>query len=53
MINRYNAFIPLYPVGMLSEAYLVYLSLAQGTGAGTFYRAYLLVGLLTYLPGTY
>lgn len=41
----------LYPIGLLSEALLVYLALTQVTGIGTLYRAYLFLGLLTYLPG--
>ncbi|ETS84466.1 hypothetical protein PFICI_02491 [Pestalotiopsis fici W106-1] len=47
---RYNAFLPLYPIGLLSEAGLVYLALTEGTGVGQFYKGYLLLGLLTYLP---
>ncbi|KAH6651526.1 tyrosine phosphatase-like protein [Truncatella angustata] len=47
---RYNAFLPLYPIGLLSEAGLVYLALTEGTGVGSFYKGYLLLGLLTYLP---
>lgn len=47
---RYNAFLVLYPIGLLSEALLVYLALTQVTGIGTLYRAYLFLGLLTYLP---
>lgn len=44
-------FLVLYPIGLLSEALLVYLALTQVTGIGTVYRAYLFLGLLTYLPG--
>ncbi|KAF7533226.1 hypothetical protein G7054_g7255 [Neopestalotiopsis clavispora] len=47
---RYNAFLPLYPIGLLSEAGLVYLALTEGTGVGQFYKGYLLLGLITYLP---
>ncbi|KAI0487321.1 PTPLA-domain-containing protein [Xylaria cf. heliscus] len=50
---RYTAFIPLYPIGFLSEASLVYLGLVEGTGIGPFYRAYLFVGLLAYVPASY
>ncbi|KAI1744597.1 PTPLA-domain-containing protein [Xylaria scruposa] len=50
---RYTAFIPLYPIGFLSEASLVYLALMEGTGIGLIYRAYLFVGLLTYIPASY
>ncbi|KAI0188021.1 phosphatase-like protein [Xylaria flabelliformis] len=50
---RYTAFIPLYPIGFLSEASLVYLALVEGTGIGPIYRAYLFVGLLTYIPASY
>jgi len=48
---RYNAFLILYPVGLLSEAWLVYLALAYGDGIGPVYRGYLFLGLLAYLPG--
>ncbi|KAI0130525.1 phosphatase-like protein [Xylariales sp. AK1849] len=44
---RYNAFLVLYPVGMLSEAALVYLALTQVSGTSPFKRGYLLLGLLT------
>ncbi|KAI1842228.1 hypothetical protein JX265_001412 [Neoarthrinium moseri] len=47
---RYNAFLVLYPAGLLSEAGLVYLSLIQETPMHPFYRGYLLLGLLTYIP---
>ncbi|KAH8648429.1 phosphatase-like protein [Xylariales sp. PMI_506] len=48
---RYNAFLPLYPVGLLSEAILVYLSLTSwDTEMSSFYRGYLFLGLLAYLP---
>lgn len=50
-MRRYTAFIPLYPIGFVSEASLVYLALVEGTGIGPIYRAYLFVGLLTYIPG--
>ncbi|KAI0447255.1 PTPLA-domain-containing protein [Xylaria telfairii] len=50
---RYTAFIPLYPIGFLSEASLVYLGLVEGAGIGPVYRAYLFVGLLTYIPASY
>ncbi|KAI8950444.1 PTPLA-domain-containing protein [Xylaria longipes] len=50
---RYTAFIPLYPVGFLGEASLVYLALVEGTGVGPLYRAYLFVGLLAYVPASY
>lgn len=49
---RYNAFLVLYPVGLVSEAWLVYLSLMQRRAdVGPVYRGYLFLGLLTYLPG--
>lgn len=48
---RYNAFLVLYPFGLVSEAWLVYLALVRGAGAGPVYRGYLFLGLLTYLPG--
>ncbi|KAK8007485.1 hypothetical protein PG989_001475 [Apiospora arundinis] len=47
---RYNAFLVLYPVGLLSEAWLVYLALVWGEGIGPLYKGYLFLGLLTYLP---
>ncbi|KAK8061036.1 hypothetical protein PG997_015257 [Apiospora hydei] len=48
---RYNAFLVLYPAGLVSEAWLVYLALAQGAAdVGPVYRGYLFLGLLTYLP---
>ncbi|KAK8022138.1 3-hydroxy acyl-CoA dehydratase [Apiospora rasikravindrae] len=48
---RYNAFLVLYPVGIVSEAWLVYLALVQeAAGVGPVYRGYLFLGLLTYLP---
>ncbi|KAK8057752.1 hypothetical protein PG996_011689 [Apiospora saccharicola] len=48
---RYNAFLVLYPVGLASEAWLVYLALVRGEGTGPVYKGYLFLGLLTYLPG--
>jgi very-long-chain (3R)-3-hydroxyacyl-CoA dehydratase len=48
---RYNAFLILYPLGLASEAGLVYLSLTEATEIRSFYRGYLLAGLLTYAPG--
>ncbi|KAI0405945.1 PTPLA-domain-containing protein [Xylaria palmicola] len=50
---RYTAFIPLYPIGFLSEASLVYLALVEGEGVGVLYRVYLFVGLLAYIPASY
>ncbi|GAP87231.1 putative phosphatase-like protein [Rosellinia necatrix] len=50
---RYTAFIPLYPVGFLSEASLVYLSLVGARDIGPLYRGYLFVGLLSYVPASY
>ncbi|KAK7961049.1 tyrosine phosphatase-like protein [Apiospora saccharicola] len=47
---RYNAFLVLYPVGLASEAWLVYLALVRGEGTGPVYKGYLFLGLLTYLP---
>ncbi len=52
-VCRYTAFILLYPVGFLSEASLVYLSLVRAGGIGLFYRGYLFAGLLSYIPGTF
>ncbi|KAH8165360.1 hypothetical protein CIB48_g2890 [Xylaria polymorpha] len=40
-LKWYTAFIPLYPIGFLSEASLVSLALVEGTGIGPVYRAYL------------
>ncbi|KAI1307393.1 PTPLA-domain-containing protein [Xylaria venustula] len=50
---RYTAFIVLYPIGFLSEASLVYLALVKGSGVGAFYKGYLFVGLLAYIPASY
>ncbi|KAI0473062.1 protein tyrosine phosphatase [Xylariaceae sp. FL0804] len=50
---RYSAFIVLYPPGLLSEAALVYLCLVRADDIGVLYRAYLLLGLLTYIPAGY
>ncbi|KAI1424561.1 PTPLA-domain-containing protein [Xylaria sp. FL1777] len=50
---RYSAFIVLYPIGFVSEASLVYLSLVEARGIGPFYRGYLFVGLLSYIPASY
>jgi very-long-chain (3R)-3-hydroxyacyl-CoA dehydratase len=48
---RYSAFIVLYPPGLVSEAWLVWLALTEGVGAGMLYRVYLALGFLTYIPG--
>jgi hypothetical protein len=48
---RYSAFIVLYPPGLISEAWLVYLALSQTTAVSLPYRIYLLLGFLTYIPG--
>jgi very-long-chain (3R)-3-hydroxyacyl-CoA dehydratase len=48
---RYSAFIVLYPPGLISEAWLVWLALTETTGVSLPYRAYLLLGFLTYIPG--
>lgn len=46
---RYTSFYVLYPLGLVSEAYVVYLSLeAAGTG---FYHYFLVFGLFMYIPG--
>ncbi|KAI0097980.1 PTPLA-domain-containing protein [Nemania sp. FL0031] len=50
---RYSAFILLYPIGFVSEASLVYLSLVNASGISLFYRGYLFVGLLSYVPASY
>ncbi|KAH7327509.1 protein tyrosine phosphatase [Rhexocercosporidium sp. MPI-PUGE-AT-0058] len=47
---RYSAFVVLYPPGILSEAWLVYVCLTQAEGIGRPYRTYLLLGLMSYLP---
>ena len=49
--GRYSAFIVLYPPGLISEAWLVFLALIEGTDVGLLYRMYLLLGFLTYIPG--
>lgn len=51
--DRYSAFILLYPVGFLSEASLVYLGLVNARDISLFYRGYLFVGLLAYIPGAF
>jgi hypothetical protein len=51
MLHRYSAFIVLYPPGLISEAWLVYLALMETTGVSLLYRVYLLLGFLTYIPG--
>lgn len=49
--DRYSAFIVLYPPGLISEAWLVYLALTEASGISSLYRGYLLLGFLTYIPG--
>lgn len=49
-ILRYNTFLVLYPIGLFSEAALVYLSVTQATDISQFYRGYLLLGLIAYIP---
>jgi hypothetical protein len=41
----------LYPPGLISEAWLVYLALTTTSGVSLPYRIYLLLGFLTYVPG--
>jgi very-long-chain (3R)-3-hydroxyacyl-CoA dehydratase len=48
---RYSAFIVLYPPGLVSEAWLVWLALTKTTGVSLPYQVYLLLGFLTYIPG--
>jgi hypothetical protein len=50
-VCRYSAFVVLYPVGFLSEASLVYLGLVGARDISLFYRGYLFLGLLAYIPG--
>ena len=50
-MNRYSAFIVLYPPGLISEAWLVYLALTEAVDISLLYRVYLLLGFLTYIPG--
>ncbi|KAI0018105.1 protein tyrosine phosphatase-like protein [Xylariomycetidae sp. FL0641] len=50
---RYSAFVVLYPPGLLSEAWLVYLCLTRAEDVGMMYRAYLFLGLLAYIPAGY
>lgn len=46
---RYSAFFVLYPLGLITEFYVVYLSLdAAGTG---FFHYFLVFGLFLYIPG--
>lgn len=52
VLYRYSAFIVLYPPGLISEAWLVYLALTDTSAAVALpYRIYLALGLLTYIPG--
>lgn len=53
MLYRYSAFIVLYPPGLISEAWLVYLALTTTSGVSLPYRIYLLLGFLTYIPGEF
>ena len=48
---RYSAFIVLYPPGLISEAWLVYLALTTTSGVSLPYQIYLFLGFLTYIPG--
>ncbi|KAI0155252.1 PTPLA-domain-containing protein [Xylariaceae sp. FL1272] len=50
---RYSAFVLLYPVGFMSEAWLVYVSFTQAEGISLPYRVYLGAGLLSYVPAFY
>jgi very-long-chain (3R)-3-hydroxyacyl-CoA dehydratase len=50
---RYSAFIVLYPPGLASEAYLVYLALTRAVDVSLPYWIYLLLGLLSYIPASY
>ncbi|KAL2061125.1 hypothetical protein VTL71DRAFT_7398 [Oculimacula yallundae] len=47
---RYSAFVALYPIGFLSEAWLVYICLTQAGDIGSVYRMYLFLGLVSYVP---
>ncbi|KAK6461498.1 tyrosine phosphatase-like protein [Scheffersomyces coipomensis] len=49
---RYSAFLMLYPIGLISESSVVYLSLSVVT-KNTAYYYFLLFGLSSYLPGLY
>lgn len=48
---RYSAFLVLYPAGLLSEPYVVYLSLESARALGVAYYGFLVFALASYIPG--
>jgi very-long-chain (3R)-3-hydroxyacyl-CoA dehydratase len=48
---RYSAFLVLYPAGLLSEPYVVYLSLKSARALGVAYYGFLVFALASYIPG--
>lgn len=48
---RYSAFLVLYPAGLLSEPYVVYLSLGSARALGVAYYGFLVFALASYIPG--
>jgi hypothetical protein len=51
--SRYNMFIVLYPVGILSEMWLVYQVIQPSKARNPIYQYLLWAGLLIYAPGQY
>lgn len=51
---RYSTFYVLYPCGVFSETFMIYLSLGEAaTVVGTWYSSMLKLILVTYIPGLY
>ena len=51
--DRYNMFIVLYPIGILSEMWLVYQVIVPSKARNTLYQYLLYLGLAIYAPGQY
>jgi very-long-chain (3R)-3-hydroxyacyl-CoA dehydratase len=49
---RYNTFFVLYPLGISSECWLIYLALTPATRSAPWYNKFLKAVLLIYVPGT-
>ncbi|GMM33678.1 enoyl-CoA hydratase [Saccharomycopsis crataegensis] len=51
---RYSTFIPLYPLGISSECWIIYNSLTDADNVvGVWYKWFFIGSLLTYVPGSY
>lgn len=50
---RYNTFFVLYPLGISSECWLIYLALQPASAASSGYDIFLKAMLLVYIPGSY